>query len=136
MYSDTLSNLSAPKEYSDGRTSTGKQATPTEVTTTTEAVERSSPKWHHLGFALTQLEEEASNTVVEGIILLYNSWACILFDPDETLLHPEIHPSRFRVYYECIFKFFVIIILLSEKISKPGICTRYKGKSGICQNRI
>ena len=41
-----------------------------------------------------------------------------------------------RVYYKCILKLFVITILLSEKISKPGICTRYKGKSGICQNRI
>ena len=41
-----------------------------------------------------------------------------------------------RVYFKCILKFFVIIILLSEKISKPEICTRYKGKSGICQNMI
>ena len=41
-----------------------------------------------------------------------------------------------RIYYKRILKFFVIIILLSEKILKPEICTRYKGKSGICQNRI
>ena len=32
-------------------------------------------------FALTQPEEDASNAVVEGIILLYNSWARILFEP-------------------------------------------------------
>ena len=35
-------------------------------------------------FALTQSEEYASNAVVEGIILLYNSWAQILFDPGAT----------------------------------------------------
>ena len=35
-------------------------------------------------FALTQPEEDASNAVVEGIILLYNSWARILFDPGAT----------------------------------------------------
>ena len=44
--------------------------------------------------------------------------------------------NKIRVYYKCILKFFVIIILLSEKILKPENCTRYKGKSGICQNRI
>ena len=31
-------------------------------------------------FSLTQPEEDVSNAVVEGIILLYNSWARILFD--------------------------------------------------------
>lgn len=35
-------------------------------------------------FALTQLEEDASNAVVKRIILLYNSWARILFDPVAT----------------------------------------------------
>ena len=35
-------------------------------------------------FALTQLEEDVSNAVMEGIILLYNSWARILFDPGAT----------------------------------------------------
>ena len=35
-------------------------------------------------FALTQQEEDASNAVVEGIILLYNSWARILLDPSAT----------------------------------------------------
>ena len=40
--------------------------------------------------------------------------------------------NKRRVYYKCILKFFVIIIFLSEKISKPRICTSYKGKSGIC----
>ena len=40
----------------------------------------------------------------------------------------------FRVFCRYKLKFFVIIILLSEKILKPGICTRYKGKSVICQN--
>ena len=40
----------------------------------------------------------------------------------------------FRVFYRYNLNFFVIIIFLSKKISKPGICTRCKGKSGICQN--
>ena len=35
-------------------------------------------------FAFTQSEEYASNSVVEGIILLYNSWAQILFDLSAT----------------------------------------------------
>ena len=35
-------------------------------------------------FSLTQLEKDASNAVVEGIIILYNSWARILFDPRAT----------------------------------------------------
>ena len=35
-------------------------------------------------FSLTQPEEDVSNAVVEGIILLYNSWALILFDPGVT----------------------------------------------------
>ena len=35
-------------------------------------------------FALTQPKEDVSNVVVEGIILLYNSWARILFDPGAT----------------------------------------------------
>ena len=35
-------------------------------------------------FALTQPKEDVSNAVVEGIILLYNSWARILFDPGAT----------------------------------------------------
>ena len=39
-----------------------------------------------------------------------------------------------RVYYKYILKFFVIIILLSKKNSKPGICIRYKGKFVTCQN--
>ena len=33
-----------------------------------------------------------------------------------------------------ILKFIIIIILLSEKILKPEICTRYKGKIVNCQN--
>ena len=33
---------------------------------------------------MTQQEEDASNAVMEGIILLYNSWARILFDPGAT----------------------------------------------------
>ena len=41
-----------------------------------------------------------------------------------------------RVYCKCILEIFAIIILQSEKISKPKICTSYKGKSGICQNMI
>ena len=42
----------------------------------------------------------------------------------------------FRVFCRYNLKIFVIIMLLSEKILKPRICTRYKGKSGIFQNRI
>ena len=37
-------------------------------------------------FALTQPEEDVSNVVMEGIILLYNSWARILFNPCATHL--------------------------------------------------
>ena len=37
-------------------------------------------------FALTQPKEDASNEFVEGIILLYNSWARIIFDPGVTHL--------------------------------------------------
>ena len=33
---------------------------------------------------MTHPEEDVSNAVVEGIILLYNSWARILFDPGAT----------------------------------------------------
>ena len=33
---------------------------------------------------MTQLEEDVSNAVMEGIILLYNSWSRILFDPGAT----------------------------------------------------
>ena len=33
---------------------------------------------------MTQPKEDVSNVVVEGIILLYNSWARILFDPGAT----------------------------------------------------
>ena len=35
-------------------------------------------------FALTQPEKDASNAVMEGIIILYNSWARFLFDPGTT----------------------------------------------------
>ena len=42
---------------------------------------------------------------------------------------PESFLNIIRVYYKCILKFFAIIILLSEKILKLGICTRYKGKN-------
>ena len=42
-------------------------------------------------FALPQPEEDVSNVVVEGIILLYNSWARILFDPGAT--HSFIHTT-------------------------------------------
>ena len=42
-------------------------------------------------FSLTQPEEDVSNGVVEGIILLYNSWARILFDPGVT--HSFIHTT-------------------------------------------
>ena len=33
---------------------------------------------------MTQPEKDVSNAIVEGIILLYNSWARILFDPGVT----------------------------------------------------
>ena len=40
---------------------------------------------------MAQPEEDISNVVVEGIILLYNSWAQILFDPGAT--HSFIHTT-------------------------------------------
>ena len=40
---------------------------------------------------MTQPKEDASNAVVEGIILLYNSWARILFDPNVT--HSFMHTT-------------------------------------------
>ena len=58
---------------------------PTKATIVVEAVVGSSPKrCHPRESALTQPKEDASNAVVEGIILLYNSWARILFDPSAT----------------------------------------------------
>ena len=85
-YSDALSNLSAPEEYSDSRIGTGRHATPTKVTTSVEAVGSSSRRRRHLGESVffDSTKDDASNAVGEGIILLYNSWALILFDPGAT----------------------------------------------------
>ena len=44
-----IAQLSTPKEYSDSRTGTGGQATPTEATIAAEVVGSSSPKRCHPG---------------------------------------------------------------------------------------
>ena len=81
-YSDALSNLSAPEEYSNSEIGTGRQATPTKATTSVEVIGSSSPKQRHPRESVSF--DSTGGRFVEGIILFYNSWARILFDPGAT----------------------------------------------------
>ena len=55
------------------------------------------------------------------------------------VLHPKLYPDSFITclgYNKSKSIFFWNKIRLKIKFRKLGICTRYKGKSEICQNRI
>ena len=81
-YSDALSNLSAPKEYSNSGTGAGRQATPTEATTSVEAVGSSSPKQRHPreSVCFDSTGGRCLQCSCRRYHSFYNSWVLILFD--------------------------------------------------------
>ena len=74
-------------------------------------------------FALTQLEEDSSNEVVEGIILLYNSWAQILFDPGAT--HSFIctaYALNLGLSFEKLEHAFNVDLPMGEQLGTSRVC--------------
>ena len=75
---------------------------------------------------MTKLEEDASNAVVEGVILLYNSWAQILFDPDAT--HSFIHTAyalNLGLSFENLEQTLNVALPTREQLGTSRVCKGY-----------
>ena len=77
-------------------------------------------------FSLTQPEEDASNEIVEGIILLYDSWARILFDPDAThLFICTTYAIDLGLNFEKLEHALSIDLPMGEKLGTNQVCKGY-----------
>ena len=79
-------------------------------------------------FDLTQSEEDASNAVVEGIILLYNSGAQILFDPGAT--HSFIRTTyalNLGLNFEKLEQALSVDLPTGEQLGLQGLRALYRG---------
>ena len=77
-------------------------------------------------FALNQPEEDAFNVVMEGIILLYNSWARIIFDPGAT--HSFIGTAYARnlgLSFENLEQALNVDLPMGEHLGTSRVCKGY-----------